>query len=306
MAAVATRLKLKVRRQEEPQAPAEHMSNHSSMSCQSKKQVSTIMSVGSRLEASGSSCRELLAGCPLIQAPPRVSKRPQLLLGLKSGRTAVPPSFPVALRQRKLFLLKPEFGKLTPRESFLDCSVSRLSSEFDIQEKNMTNCGNQKDGSGPISAMNLPSLDRSDTNPPEVRQSEENFLIPVIDTCESKKERRVPPSQSAPTQPASSSKALCAELLNRDLKKPITIEEKTFRSLLKPLNREGARKSILRSSGRYSSRHIDNHMPDLSRLGESGRSIPYTMVTGGSQKRVQFSKNKIIKVFRRSDLEIES
>lgn len=305
MAAVATRLKLKVRRQEEPQGPAEHLSNHSSASCHSRKQVSTIMSVGSRLEASGSSCRELVPGCPLIQAPPRVSKRPQLLFGLNSGRTAVPPSFPAALCQRKLFLLKPEFGKLTPRESFLDRSVSRLSSEFDIEEKNMTNCGNQKDFSGPISAMNLPSIDRSDTNQPEVRQSEENFLIPVVDTCESRKERRVLPSQSAPTPPASSSKALCAELLNRDLQKPITIEEKTFRSLLKPLGREGARKSILRSSGRYSSRQIDSQMPDLSRFGESGRSIPYTMGTGDSQKRVQFSKNKIIKVFRRSDLEIE-
>lgn len=304
MAAVATRLRLKFRKQEEHRVRQEAVDSHSSIGCQPQKHPCTIQSVCSRLEASSSFCAELIAGCASIQALPKVSKRPQLLVGLKSGRTGVQPNNPTAVSHQKLFRMKPEVGRLTPRVSIPDASVSRLSSDFEIQEKITMNGGNAKDASQEISEMNLPSLNRSDTNQPELRTSEENFLIPVVDSCESKHGRDIPPSQSAPSCPISSSKAACDQLLQRHLPKPLDIEEHTFRKLMAPLNKEHVRKPILRSSGRFSSRHIDSRKPD-SRFENSGRSIPDTLVTEGSQKRVQFAKNKIIKIFRRSDIENE-
>ena len=305
MAAVATRLRLKLRKQEDHRVHREAVDSRSSIGCGPHKQSPTFKSDCSGPEASSSACSELLSGCATIQALPRVSKRPQLLLGLNSGRTEVQPTIWTATAQQKLFRLKPEFGRLTPRTTFPDNSVSRLSSDFfDIEEKNSTNGGNPKDASQAVSELNLPSLDRSDTNAPELCVSEENFLIPVVDSCEQKHDQDIPPSQSAPSRPLSSSKATCDELLQKHLPKPLDIEEHTFRKLIAPLKNEGARKPILRSSGRFSSRHIESRKLD-SRIEDSGHSIPYTLVTESSQKRVQFAKNKIIKIFRRSDIETE-
>ena len=305
MATVATRLRLKARNQEEaPQGDSSSSKSHSSIRLNKQNKTPTDLSGASPHDASSSYCAELLARYPMIQALPRVSRIPQLLVGLKSLRNAAQSNTPTP-GQQKLFRFKPEFGKITPRDTFLDNSVSCFSHEFDIEEKNTTNFGNEKEESQAISELNLPSIARSDSNQSAPRQSEEDFLIPVVDTCESRPEVHIPPSQSAPLRPPSSDKPPCDELLHKHIQKPLSIEEQTFRKLMAPLSREGAARPILRSSGRFSIRNIGNQRPEHSRFGDSGQSIPYTMETDGSQKRVHFAKNKIIKIFKRYDAEAE-